>query len=116
VAQTRNNCGHDRYGVTNFRTALKKKLEFLTAYAFSSNTHMEAQRNIPKISVKIICAVAEVKKVTERIQGVSRLPLWKHWQLSGTSYSYRTQTVDTTTTAVIRDAMSPGRKNLYAGA
>jgi hypothetical protein len=77
---------------------------------------MEAQRNIPKISVRINCAVAEVKKVAERIQSVSRLPLWKHWQLSGTSYSYRTQTVDTNTIAVIWDAMSPGRINLYAGA
>jgi hypothetical protein len=46
---------------------------------------MEEHRNISKISVRINCAVAEVMKDVERIQGISGLLLRKHWQLSGTS-------------------------------
>ena len=60
--------------------------------------------------------MAEVTKDVERIRGISRLLLRKQWQLSGTSCSYRTQTVDTDMSAVIPDAMSPGQINLYAGA
>jgi len=55
-------------------------------------------------------------KDVERTEGVSWLLQRKQWKLSGTSCSYRTQTVDTDMSAVIPDAMLPGQTGLYAGA